>query len=587
MRILLYFLLLGLALDHAYSIPIARGEENDELLEVRINEEDAGDELENEEETTAEESGSGSGSKRNLIEEEVKEEDEAPEGESDEAVGKDAITKADDIPDEGDNQDDEADDNQEKESQEEKEESKKPEEEDSSSKTELTKKTEVPSMEGEEEPAESSEEGNTSEENDGANEENQDQSDEEAEEGEDTGNKRSDLCKRSPYGGGCGEEGHEEGHEGHGHHHGHHEHEHGHHHHGHHHGFVHEWGEEEGGGHHGHQGHGHHEGHHEHEHEHEHGYGGHEGIGHHGGYGGGGMGGGGGGYGDGGYGGGYGGGGGGGGCGGGCGGGWGRSSVLQQAPPMAFHCRDMVSKDGKKHTKRFCVPIGHYGGYGWPYFHGYPGTGLGQWGWGFPWIKSKVEGSKGVKAKDSKKEEKTTKKEQRDHITKKQTVHVGYGYASGDNYRLGFQTGGMGGLASTFTGHLGPATIPEHFKKSVINKRQFGFSGPGAGPAGPVGAGPVDAPGYGGHSTPYGHPVTHPGFTTMGFPGHALASTDVRSGIQRPKRELDAEQYPEAVIPEDNFEVEDPEKEFANYQYYEQQPVEHEDNENTFLYTAE
>ena len=51
MRILLYFLLLGLALDHVCSIPIARSEENDELLEVRINEEDAGDEVENEEET--------------------------------------------------------------------------------------------------------------------------------------------------------------------------------------------------------------------------------------------------------------------------------------------------------------------------------------------------------------------------------------------------------------------------------------------------------------------------------------------------------------------------------------------------------
>lgn len=262
-----------------------------------------------------------------------------------------------------------------------------------------------------------------------------------------------------------GDEGHHEDEEDDHHHHGHHEHEHEHHHHGHHHGFVHEWGEEEGGEHHGHQGHGHHE--HEHEHEHEHGHG-HEHMGHHG-YGG---------YGDGG--------------GGGYGGGWGRSQVLLPAPPIAFHCRDMISADGKRHTKRFCVPIGHNGGYGWPYFHGYPGVGLGLWGWGHPWIKSKVH-----KAKKE-------KKDQRDIISKKQTVHFGYGYA------------GMGSLVTP--------NQENNFKKSVINKRQFGGA-----PA------LTNGVGYGGHSQPYGHPVTHPGFTTMGFPGHALASTDVRNQIRHPK----------------------------------------------------
>jgi len=278
-------------------------------------------------------------------------------------------------------------------------------------------------------------------------------------------------------------------------------------------------------------------------------------MGHHGGYGGGDFGGGGG------YGGGGGGYGGGGGCCGGGGGGWGRSAL--PAPPIAFHCRDMISSDGKKHTKRFCVPIGYNGGYGFPYFHGYPGTGLGQWGWGFPWIKSKIH--KGEKGKGGEKEVVKPKKAgKRDQITKKQTVHVGYGYASGDNYRLGYQSGGMGGLASTFTGQLGPHGAQEHFKKSIINKRNFGYGGPGQGD--PAGAG------FGGHSTPYGHPVTHPGFTTMGFPGHALASTDVRRGaiVNRPKRGLFEERYPEQedlVQENDDFQVEDGEKEFAHYQY--------------------
>lgn len=40
--------------------------------------------------------------------------------------------------------------------------------------------------------------------------------------------------------------------------------------------------------------------------------------------------------------------------------------------------------------KRFCVPVGYHGGYGWPYWHGYPGVGTGLWGWGWPWIKNKV-----------------------------------------------------------------------------------------------------------------------------------------------------------------------------------------------------
>lgn len=39
---------------------------------------------------------------------------------------------------------------------------------------------------------------------------------------------------------------------------------------------------------------------------------------------------------------------------------------------------------------------------------------------------------------------------------KKQTVHVGYGYASGDNYRLGYNQGGMGGISESFNGKVMP-----------------------------------------------------------------------------------------------------------------------------------
>ena len=34
-----------------------------------------------------------------------------------------------------------------------------------------------------------------------------------------------------------------------------------------------------------------------------------------------------------------------------------------------------------------------------------------------------------------------------------------------------------------------------------------------------------------GYSAPYGHPITHPGFTSIGFPGHASASFDVKKTI--------------------------------------------------------
>ena len=297
------------------------------------------------------------------------------------------------------------------------------------------------------------------------------------------------------------------------HHHGHHEHEHEHHHHGHHHGFIHEWGQEEGGEHHGHEGHGHHEHCHEHEHEHQHeqheGHEGHEGHGHHhedeceecGGYEGGG-----------------------GGRGGG-GGGWvvkgelpdtiaNRRQNVYDKLPLAYHCRDIVSTSGKDSpTKRFCVPLVRRAAIAWADFS------------------SKKKSTKSSRNK---------KRDTLEKATKKQTVHIGYGYASGDNYRLGYQLGGMGGLASSFSGAVLPNKnfgSRESIKKSRIDSR-IHLVGNGFGKRTDLGGFEPTVNNAGGSSTPYGHPVTHPGFTTMGYPGLAMASADVRNKILQPKQKV-------------------------------------------------
>ena len=230
--------------------------------------------------------------------------------------------------------------------------------------------------------------------------------------------------------------------------------------------------------------------------------------------------------------------------------GWGRSNL-----PLAYHCRDMVSRtgDNKAVTKRFCVPIGYHTNYGIQYFHSYPGnTGYSSYNLRSSIIHAEPETN--LVVADQKIQDLNINK-QRDQIaqvsqkeTKKQTVHVGYGYASGDNYRLGYQEGGMGGLASTFSGGSvgadhGPDNFdgPDHFKKSSMpisvthdvqaTKRYFP-AGQAGFPGGFNGNSPATEHGS---ATPYGHPVTHPGFTTMGFPGHALASADVRNKINHPK----------------------------------------------------
>ena len=80
---------------------------------------------------------------------------------------------------------------------------------------------------------------------------------------------------------------------------------------------------------------------------------------------------------------------------------------------------------------------GGYGGYGW----GFPGYG---YGYGFPlgFARSKLP----QKNKDVRPNTRGEIPVADGYVQKKkQTIHLGYGYASGDNYRLGYGFGGMGG----------------------------------------------------------------------------------------------------------------------------------------------
>jgi hypothetical protein len=103
-----------------------------------------------------------------------------------------------------------------------------------------------------------------------------------------------------------------------------------------------------------------------------------------------------------------------------------------------------------------------FGGYG-------PGLGFGGYGPGFGWGGHGYGGYPGFlgggcggfyKSKIPKQKSKDVKANTREEIPelngngeKKQTIHLGYGYASGDNYRLGYGMGGMGGLG----GYHGPS----------------------------------------------------------------------------------------------------------------------------------
>lgn len=134
---------------------------------------------------------------------------------------------------------------------------------------------------------------------------------------------------------------------------------------------------------------------------------------------------------------------------------------------------------------------------------------------------------------------------------KKQTIHLGYGYASGDNYRLGYGMGGMGGLAG-YHG-VGGVTGTSVYRSSIPKGNERSFKRWGWGHGGYGGHGYGHGHGGWGYAAPYGHPITHPGFTSIGFPGHALASFDVKNRIAqkrgKQKRQIVAPSFGSPLAP--------------------------------------
>lgn len=87
------------------------------------------------------------------------------------------------------------------------------------------------------------------------------------------------------------------------------------------------------------------------------------------------------------------------------------------------------------------------------------------------------------------------------------------------------------------------SSIPRSSSKTAQGSKRWGGWGNGG-----WGHGGWGGHGHGhGFAAPYGHPITHPGFSTIGFPGHALATADVKNTIAhkrgRSKRQLLPAQY--------------------------------------------
>ena len=51
-----------------------------------------------------------------------------------------------------------------------------------------------------------------------------------------------------------------------------------------------------------------------------------------------------------------------------------------------------------------------------------------------------------------------------------------------------------------------------------------------------------------GYAAPYGHPITHPGFTSIGFPGHAMATFDVKNSIAQKRRKQKRQLVPVGAV---------------------------------------
>lgn len=76
---------------------------------------------------------------------------------------------------------------------------------------------------------------------------------------------------------------------------------------------------------------------------------------------------------------------------------------------------------------------------------------------------------------------------------------------------------------------MGGLTGTSVYRSNIPKGNQKGFKRWGWGHGGYHGYG--HGHGGWGYAAPYGHPITHPGFTSIGFPGHALASFDVKNSI--------------------------------------------------------
>lgn len=85
---------------------------------------------------------------------------------------------------------------------------------------------------------------------------------------------------------------------------------------------------------------------------------------------------------------------------------------------------------------------------------------------------------------------------------------------------------------------VGGVTGTSVYRSKIPRGNMKGFKRWGWGHGGYGGHGGFGHGGYGGHghggwgyAAPYGHPITHPGFTSIGFPGHAMATFDVKNRI--------------------------------------------------------
>ena len=103
----------------------------------------------------------------------------------------------------------------------------------------------------------------------------------------------------------------------------------------------------------------------------------------------------------------------------------------------------------------------------------------------------------------------------------------------------------MGGISSyhSFSSPNSPNMYRSSIPKSTEGSKRWGFHS-GYGGYG-MGYGHPAGHGYGhSYAAPYGHPITHPGFTTIGFPGHAFSTLDVRKNIAKKEKSRSKRQVP-------------------------------------------